>query len=435
MSQGTIVQCIGAVVDVEFARADMPNIYDALKMDEIGLTLEVQQQLGDGIVRTIALGSSDGLRRGMKVVNTEAPITVPVGTKTLGRIMDVLGRPIDERGPVAAEKSMSIHRSAPTFEDLSPSTELLETGIKVDRPHLPVRQGRQDRPVRRRRRRQDRDDDGAHQQHRDGALGPVGVRRRRRAHARGQRLLPRDDGVGRGQQGRPGKSKVAMVYGQMNEPPGNRLRVALTGLTIAESFRDEGRDVLLFIDNIYRFTLGRHRSVRAARPHAFRRGLPADAGRGDGPAAGADHLDQDRLDHVDPGGVRAGGRPDRPVAGDDLRPPRRHGRAVARHRVARHLSVGRPARFDVAPGRPARDRRGALQHHARRAVGAAALQGAARHHRDPGHGRALARGQARGGARAQDPALPVAAVHAWPRCSPARPASTSRSRTRSRASR
>ena len=131
MNQGTIVQCIGAVVDVEFARNEMPKIYDALKMDEIGLTLEVQQQLGDGVVRTIALGSSDGLRRGMTVVNTGNPITVPVGSKTLGRIMDVLGRPIDERGPVDAEKLMSIHRSAPSFEELSPSQELLETGIKV----------------------------------------------------------------------------------------------------------------------------------------------------------------------------------------------------------------------------------------------------------------------------------------------------------------
>ena len=131
MNQGTIVQCIGAVVDVEFPRDQIPEIYDALKLDEIGLTLEVQQQLGDGIVRTIALGSSDGLRRGMTVVNTKAPITVPVGTETLGRIMDVLGRPIDERGPVNAAKSMSIHREAPVYEELSPSTELLETGIKV----------------------------------------------------------------------------------------------------------------------------------------------------------------------------------------------------------------------------------------------------------------------------------------------------------------
>ncbi len=206
MNQGTIVQCIGAVVDVEFARTDMPKIYDALKMDEIGLTLEVQQQLGDGIVRTIALGSSDGLRRGMTVVNTGNPITVPVGGKTLGRIMDVLGRPIDERGPVDAEKSMSIHRNAPDVRGAVAVAGAARDRHQGHRPLLSVRQGRQGRPVRRRRCGQDRHDDGAHQQHRDGALGPVGVRRRGRAHARGQRLLPRDDRCGRRRQGRPRRS-------------------------------------------------------------------------------------------------------------------------------------------------------------------------------------------------------------------------------------
>ncbi len=248
MNQGTIVQCIGAVVDVEFARAELPNIYDALKMDEIGLTLEVQQQLGDGIVRTIALGSSDGLRRGMKVVNTGAPITVPVGAKTLGRIMDVLGRPIDEAGPIGADKQMSIHRSAPTFEELSPSQELLETGIKVIDLICPFAKGGK-----------------------IGLFGGAGVGKTvtmmelinniAKAHG-GQSVF-----AGVGERTREGNDfyhemkdsnvldKVAMVYGQMNEPPGNRLRVGLTGLTIAESFRDEGRDVLLFIDNIYRFTL------------------------------------------------------------------------------------------------------------------------------------------------------------------------------------
>ena len=248
MSQGTIVQCIGAVVDVEFARADMPNIYDALKMDEIGLTLEVEQQLGDGIVRTIALGSSDGLRRGMKVENTGAPIMVPVGTKTLGRIMDVLGRPIDEAGPIGADKQMSIHRNAPTFEELSPSQELLETGIKVIDLICPFAKGGK-----------------------IGLFGGAGVGKTvtmmelinniAKAHG-GQSVF-----AGVGERTREGNDfyhemkdsnvldKVAMVYGQMNEPPGNRLRVGLTGLTIAESFRDEGRDVLLFIDNIYRFTL------------------------------------------------------------------------------------------------------------------------------------------------------------------------------------
>ncbi len=255
MNQGTIVQCIGAVVDVEFARNEMPKIYDALKMDEIGLTLEVQQQLGDGIVRTIALGSSDGLRRGMIVVNTGNPIMVPVGGKTLGRIMDVLGRPIDERGTVAAEKEMSIHRDAPTFDELSPSQELLETGIKVIDLCCPFAKGGK-----------------------VGLFGGAGVGKTvtmmelinniATAHAGlsvfagvGERTREGNDfyhemiGAGVVNKDDLSKSKVAMVYGQMNEPPGNRLRVALTGLTIAESFRDDGRDVLLFIDNIYRFTL------------------------------------------------------------------------------------------------------------------------------------------------------------------------------------
>ena len=255
MNQGTIVQCIGAVVDVEFARADMPNIYDALKMDEIGLTLEVQQQLGDGIVRTIALGSSDGLRRGMKVVNTAAPIMVPVGNKTLGRIMDVLGRPIDECGPIGADREMSIHREAPEFDELSPSQELLETGIKVIDLICPFAKGGK-----------------------VGLFGGAGVGKTvtmmelinniATAHSGlsvfagvGERTREGNDfyhemiDAGVVNMTDPSKSKVAMVYGQMNEPPGNRLRVGLTGLTIAESFRDEGRDVLLFIDNIYRFTL------------------------------------------------------------------------------------------------------------------------------------------------------------------------------------
>ncbi len=248
MNEGTIVQCIGAVVDVEFARADMPGIYDALKMDEIGLTLEVQQQLGDGVVRTIALGSSDGLRRGMKVVNTGAPIMVPVGAKTLGRIMDVLGRPIDEQGPVNAEKTMSIHRSAPSFEELSPSQELLETGIKVIDLVCPFAKGGK-----------------------IGLFGGAGVGKTVAMMELINNIAKEHGGhsvfAGVGERTREGNDfyhemkdsnvldKVALVYGQMNEPPGNRLRVALTGLTIAENFRDEGRDVLLFIDNIYRYTL------------------------------------------------------------------------------------------------------------------------------------------------------------------------------------
>ncbi|MDR2711335.1 MAG: F0F1 ATP synthase subunit beta [Burkholderiales bacterium] len=254
MSQGTIVQCIGAVVDVEFSRQTMPKVYDALKMDEIGLTLEVQQQLGDGIVRTIALGSSDGLRRGMKVVNTGAPISVPVGVKCLGRIMDVLGRPIDEAGSIGAEKTLSIHRAAPTFEELSPSTELLETGIKVIDLVCPFAKGGK-----------------------IGLFGGAGVGKTVNMMELINNIAKAHSGLsvfaGVGERTREGNDfyhemkdsnvldKVAMVYGRMSEPPGNRLRVALTGLTMAEYFRDEkdssgkGRDVLLFIDNIYRFTL------------------------------------------------------------------------------------------------------------------------------------------------------------------------------------
>src|SRR5580765_396073 len=254
-AEGKIVQCIGAVVDVEFPRDQMPKIYDALKMDEIGLTLEVQQQLGDGVVRTIALGSSDGLRRGMQVVNTGAPIMVPVGLETLGRIMDVLGRPIDERGPVASQKQMSIHRTAPAYDELSPSQELLETGIKVIDLICPFAKGGK-----------------------VGLFGGAGVGKTVTMMELINNIATAHSGLsvfaGVGERTREGndfyhemmdagvvdlkdlsKSKVAMVYGQMNEPPGNRLRVALTGLTMAEYFRDEGRDVLLFIDNIYRYTL------------------------------------------------------------------------------------------------------------------------------------------------------------------------------------
>src|SRR5215216_3142648 len=253
--QGKIVQCIGAVVDVEFPRENMPRVYDALKMEGTALTLEVQQQLGDGVVRTIALGSSDGLRRGSIVYNTGAGITVPVGKATLGRIMDVLGNPIDERGPVDATLTASIHRKAPAYDELSPSQELLETGIKVIDLVCPFAKGGK-----------------------VGLFGGAGVGKTVNMMELINNIAKAHSGLsvfaGVGERTREGydfyhemadskvvdlenlpNSKVAMVYGQMNEPPGNRLRVALTGLTMAEYFRDEGRDVLLFIDNIYRFTL------------------------------------------------------------------------------------------------------------------------------------------------------------------------------------
>ncbi|HEY6281951.1 MAG TPA: F0F1 ATP synthase subunit beta [Burkholderiales bacterium] len=258
MSEGKIVQCIGAVIDVEFAREGMPNIYDALTLDpqyQVDLTLEVQQQLGDGVVRTIALGPSDGLRRGMVVKNTGAPISVPVGHGTLGRIMDVLGRPIDEGGPVKYDEKRPIHQKAPAFEELSPSQELLETGIKVIDLVCPFAKGGK-----------------------VGLFGGAGVGKTVNMLELINNIAKARAGLsvfaGVGERTREGndfyhemieagvikldnltESKVAMVFGQMNEPPGNRLRVGLSGVTMAEYFRDEGRDVLLFIDNIYRFTL------------------------------------------------------------------------------------------------------------------------------------------------------------------------------------
>jgi F-type H+-transporting ATPase subunit beta len=248
MDQGKIVQCIGAVVDVEFSREALPKVYDALTMEGSELTLEVQQQLGDGVVRTIALGSSDGLRRGMMVSNTKEPIKVPVGPKTLGRIMDVLGKPIDEMGPIGAEKHMSIHRKAPAFDELSASTELLETGIKVIDLVCPFAKGGK-----------------------VGLFGGAGVGKTVNMMELIRNIATEHSGysvfAGVGERTREGNDfyhemkdsnvldKVSLVYGQMNEPPGNRLRVALTGLTMAENFRDEGRDVLFFVDNIYRFTL------------------------------------------------------------------------------------------------------------------------------------------------------------------------------------
>jgi len=262
-AQGTIVQSIGAVIDIEFPREHLPNIYDALILEdsgenslvEKGLTFEVEQQLGDGVVRCIALGSSDGLRRGMKVNATGAPISVPVGKGTLGRIMDVLGRPIDEKGPIKSEERRSIHQQAPKFDELSPSVELLETGIKVIDLICPFAKGGK-----------------------IGLFGGAGVGKTVTMLELINNIATKHGGqsvfAGVGERTREGndfyhemieaevikldnleESKVAMVFGQMNEPPGNRLRVGLSGLTMAEKFRDEGRDILFFVDNIYRYTL------------------------------------------------------------------------------------------------------------------------------------------------------------------------------------
>jgi F-type H+-transporting ATPase subunit beta len=256
MSNGNIVQCIGPVVDIQFPRDSMPNIYDALTLVESGeksfvekgLTFEVQQQIGDGVVRAIAMGASDGLRRGMEVASTGKAISVPVGPATLGRIMDVLGRPIDDAGPIATQERRAIHQPAPKFEELSPSVDLLETGIKVIDLVCPFAKGGK-----------------------VGLFGGAGVGKTVNMMELINNIAKQHSGLsvfaGVGERTREGNDfyhemkesnvidKVAMVFGQMNEPPGNRLRVALTGLTMAEAFRDEGRDILFFVDNIYRYTL------------------------------------------------------------------------------------------------------------------------------------------------------------------------------------
>ena len=248
MSTGNVVEIIGAVIDVEFPRDSIPKIYDALKLDETGLTMEVQAQLGDGVVRAIAMGATEGLRRGMDVKNTGEAIRVPVGQKTLGRIMDVLGNPIDNQGEIGHDETMPIHRKPPKFEDQSSATEILETGIKVIDLVMPISKGGK-----------------------IGLFGGAGVGKTVTLMELIRNIAVEHSGfsvfAGVGERTREGNDfyyemqeggvldKVALVYGQMNEPPGNRLRVALTGLTMAEHFRDEGRDVLMFIDNIYRYTL------------------------------------------------------------------------------------------------------------------------------------------------------------------------------------
>ena len=396
---------------MEFPREGIPAVYEALKLVDQDLTLEVQQQLGDGIVRTIAMGASEGLKRGLAVKKTGAPITVPVGVGTLGRIMDVLGKPQDEGGPIKTKDFLPIHRPAPAYDEQTGGQDLLETGIKVIDLLVPFAKGGK-----------------------IGLFGGAGVGKTVNMLELINNIAKAHSGLsvfaGVGERTREGNdfyhemmesgvidkkdltnSKVAMVYGQMNEPPGNRLRVGLTGLTMAEYFRDEkqaggkGRDVLLFIDNIYRYTLaGTEVSALLGRMPS-RGGLPADARGRDGRAPGAHHLDQDRIDHLRAGDLRARGRPDRPVAGDDLRAPGRDRRALAPDRVARHLPGGGSARLDQPPARPAGDRRGALQHRARRAGDPPALQGTAGHHRDPRHGRAVGRRQADRVPRAQDPAF------------------------------
>ena len=392
------------------ARPDAQGLRRAEDAKARALTLEVQQQLGDGVVRTIALGSSDGLRRGMMVNNTGAPITVPVGKATLGRIMDVLGRPIDERGPVDQALTASIHRKAPAYDELSPSQDLLETGIKVIDLVCPFAKGGK-----------------------VGLFGGAGVGKTVNMMELINNIAKAHSGLsvfaGVGERTREGndfyhemaesgvvnlenlgESKVAMVYGQMNEPPGNRLRVALTGLTIAESFRDEGRDVLFFVDNIYRFTLaGTEVSALLGR-------MPSAVGYQPTLAEEMGRL-QERITSTKVGSITSIQAVYVPA--DDLTDP---SPATTFAHLDSTVVLSRDiASLGIYPAvdpldstsrqlDPQRRRRRALQHGPRRAGHAAALQGTARHHRDSGHGRTGAGRQAGRGPRAQDPALPVAAL-------------------------
>ena len=345
---GKISQVMGAVVDVKFD-GHLPEILNALTTKNQGntLVLEVAQHLGENTVRTIAMDSSEGLVRGQEVTDMGAPISVPVGEETLGRIMNVIGDPIDEAGPVKTMGRRAIHQPAPTFAEQATEAEVLVTGIKVVDLLAPYAKGGK-----------------------IGLFGGAGVGKTvlimelinnvAKAHGGysvfagvGERTREGNDlyhemiESGVNKKGGGDGSKCALVYGQMNEPPGARMRVALSGLTVAEDFRDKGQDVLFFVDNIFRFAGGRG-SVGAARPHPVGGGLPADAGDRHGQPAGAHHHHQQGFDHLGAGDLCARRRPDRPGARDLLRPSRRHDRAVALDRGEGHLSGGRPARLDLA---------------------------------------------------------------------------------------
>ncbi len=439
---GRVVQVIGPVVDVEFPEGHLPAIYNAVEINDtseagdLHVVTEVTQHLGENRVRCVAMEPTDGLVRGMKAIDTGAPITMPVGRETLGRVLNVIGEPVDEQGPVRHRGALADPpRRARRSTSSRRQVEMFETGIKVVDLLEPYTKGGK-----------------------IGLFGGAGVGKTVIIMELINNVALQHGGysvfAGVGERTREGndlwlemqesgvidpsdwkKSKAALVYGQMNEPPGARLRVALSGLTVAEYFRDvEEQDVLLFIDNIFRFTqAGSEVSALLGR-------MPSAVGYQPTLATEMGELQEritstkQRLDHLGAGDLRARRRPHRPGAGDGVRPPRRDDRAVAPDRRARHLPGGRPARLDQPHPRPAHRRRGALPGRPRGAADPAAVQGPAGHHRDPRHGRAVRGGQAHRRARAQDPALPVAAV---PRRRavhrPAR-ASTSSSRTRSAAS-
>ncbi len=405
MATGKIVQVIGAVVDVEFPQDAVPRVYDALEVQNGNerLVLEVQQQLGGGIVRTIAMGSSDGLRRGLDVKDLEHPIEVPVGKATLGRIMNVLGEPVDMKGEIGEEERWAIHRAAPSYEELSNSQELLETGIKVIDLMCPFAKGGK-----------------------VGLFGGAGVGKTVNMMELIRNIAIEHSGysvfAGVGERTREGNDfyhemtdsnvidKVSLVYGQMNEPPGNRLRVALTGLTMAEKFRDEGRDVLLFVDNIYRYTLAGTEVFSAAGPYAFSGGLSANPGGRDGRPAGTYYLHQTgSITSVQAVYVPA----------DDLTDP--SPATTFAHLDATVVLSRQIASLGIYPAVDPLDSTSrqldplvvGQEHYdtrAWRSVHPATLSGTERHHRHPGYGRAVRGRQAGGQPRTQDAALPVAAV-------------------------
>ncbi len=413
---GRVSQVIGAVVDVTFD-GHLPAILNALETDNNGsrLVLEVAQHLGENAVRTIAMDTTEGLVRGAAVTDTGSPISVPVGDETLGRIMNVIGEPVDEAGPVKTATRRAIHQEAPSFVDQASEAQILVTGIKVVDLIAPYARGGK-----------------------IGLFGGAGVGKTvliqelinnvAKAHGGysvfagvGERTREGNDlyhemiesGVNKDpheNNGSTAGSKCALVFGQMNEPPGARARVALSGLTVAEHFRDQGQDVLFFVDNIFRFTqAGAEMSALLGR-------IPSAVGYQPTLATDMGAL-QERITTTNKGSITSvqaiyvpADDPHRPGPGDLVRPPRLDDDAEPRHLGKGHLSGGGPARFDLAHAE-CRDRRGRALHHGQpRAGNPAALQGAAGHHRHPRHGRAVGRGQADGGAGPQDRALHEPAV-------------------------
>ncbi len=404
-STGKLLEIKGVVVDAVFT-GKLPAIYSALRIpraDGPDLIAEVQQHLGDDRVRAVAMDATDGIARGTDVFDTGGPISVPVGEVTLGRVWNVLGDPVDEkpRGRTRCRALVDPPRPARLRGPLAEGRDLRDRH-QGHRPDRAVRARRQDRPVRRRRRRQDGADPGADPQRRAGARRRVGLLRRRRAHARGQRPAPRDGGVGRARQGR---ARLRPDERAARSAPARRPLRPDDGGVLPR--RRPGRAAL------HRQHLPVHagglRGVGAPRPHAERRRLPADARDRDGAAAGAHHDDEQGLGHLDPGDLRACRRLHRPGAGDDVRPPRLVGRARPRDRGAGDLPGDEPARLVLARAPAGHRLRRALRGRDARAGDPAALQGPAGHHRHPRHRGALGRRPAHGLARTQDPALPVAA--------------------------